>query len=110
MLVLGALPQIIKSAPFIHLAIKDKEIQLSVIHAGQHYGMIKIFFKEPNLPDPVANLNAGSSHAQQTAKNNDAPMKISSKTKSDLVIVPGDTNSTLVGALTAKKRQNTLIH
>jgi len=47
-LVLGARPQIIKSAPFIHLANKDKEVNLTIIHTGQHYDyeMTKIFFEE----------------------------------------------------------------
>ncbi|MDI6903867.1 MAG: UDP-N-acetylglucosamine 2-epimerase [Candidatus Bathyarchaeia archaeon] len=70
-LVLGARPQIVKSAPFIHLASKDKQIHLDIIHTGQHYDyeMTKIFFEELSLPDPIANLNVGSgTHAQQTAK------------------------------------------
>ncbi|RLI40470.1 hypothetical protein DRO59_09245 [Candidatus Bathyarchaeota archaeon] len=70
-LVLGARPQIIKSAPFIHLANKDEEVNLTIIHTGQHYDyeMTKIFFQELNVPDPIANLNVGSgTHAQQTAK------------------------------------------
>ncbi|MGQ9642212.1 MAG: UDP-N-acetylglucosamine 2-epimerase, partial [Candidatus Bathycorpusculaceae bacterium] len=70
-LIVGARPQIIKSAPFIHLTSKDTQIHFEIIHTGQHYDyeMTKIFFEELRLPDPLANLNVGSgTHAQQTAK------------------------------------------
>ncbi len=106
MLVLGARPQIIKSAPFIHLATRDKQIHLDVVHTGQHYDyeMTKIFFEELGLLDPMVNLNVGSgSHAQQTARIMTRLEKILRKQKPELVIVPGDTNSTLAGALTAAK-------
>ena len=112
-LVLGARPQIIKSAPFIHLASKDKQIHLDIVHTGQHYDyeMTKIFFEELNLPDPVANLNVGSgTHAQQTAKIMLRLEKLLQKQKPDLVIVPGDTNSTLAGALTAAKLHIPVAH
>jgi len=115
-LVLGARPQIIKSAPFIHLANKDKEVNLTIIHTGQHYDyeMTKIFFEELSLPDPIANLNVGSgTHAQQTAKTMLRLEKILQKQKPTLVtlvIVPGDTNSTLAGALTAAKLHIPVAH
>ncbi|MEM3700271.1 MAG: UDP-N-acetylglucosamine 2-epimerase (non-hydrolyzing) [Candidatus Bathyarchaeia archaeon] len=112
-LVLGARPQIIKSAPFIHLASKDEQTSLSVIHTGQHYDyeMTKIFFEELNLPDPIVNLNVGSgTHAQQTAKIMLRLERILQKQKPDLVIVPGDTNSTLAGALTAAKLHIPVAH
>jgi UDP-N-acetylglucosamine 2-epimerase (non-hydrolysing) len=105
-LILGARPQIIKSAPFIHLASKDKEIRLSVIHTGQHYDyeMTKIFFEELNLPNPISNLNVGSgTHAKQTAKIMTRLEEVLQKQKPELVVVPGDTNSTIAGALTATK-------
>lgn len=113
MMVLGARPQIIKSAPFIHLANKDKQINLAIVHTGQHYDyeMTKIFFEELSLPDPIANLNVGSgTHAQQTAKIMLRLEKILQKQKPDLVIVPGDTNSTLAGALTAAKLHIPVAH
>ncbi|MEM3830194.1 MAG: UDP-N-acetylglucosamine 2-epimerase (non-hydrolyzing) [Conexivisphaerales archaeon] len=112
-IILGTRPQIIKSAPFIHLVSKDKQIRLSVIHTGQHYDyeMTKIFFEELNLPDPVANLNVGSgTHAQQTAKIMLRLENVLQKEKPDLVIVPGDTNSTLAGALTAAKLHISAAH
>jgi len=112
-LVLGARPQIIKSAPFIHLAGKDKEINLEIVHTGQHYDyeMTKIFFEELHIPDPIANLNVGSgTHAQQTAKIMLRLERILQEQKPDLVIVPGDTNSTLAGALTAAKLHIPVAH
>ena len=112
-LILGARPQIIKSAPFIHLASKDKQIRLHIIHTGQHYDyeMTKIFFAELDLPDPIANLNVGSgTHAQQTSKIMTRLERILQKQNPDLVIVPGDTNSTLAGALTAAKLHIPVAH
>jgi UDP-N-acetylglucosamine 2-epimerase (non-hydrolysing) len=112
-LILGARPQIIKSAPFIHLASKDKQVDLRIIHTGQHYDyeMTKIFFEEFNLPDPIVNLNVGSgTHAQQTARIMTRLEKILLKKKPELVVVPGDTNSTLAGALTAVKLNVPIAH
>ena len=112
-LVLGARPQIIKSAPLIHLASGDRQVLFSIIHTGQHYDyeMTKIFFEELSLPDPEVNLNVGSgTHAQQTAKIMLRLEKILQKQKPDLVIVPGDTNSTIAGALTAVKLHIPVAH
>jgi len=104
--VLGARPQIIKSAQLIHLASKDPEIHLEIVHTGQHYDyeLTKIFFEELNIPDPIANLEVGSgTHARQTAEIMIRLEKILIKQRPDLVLVPGDTNSTLAGALAASK-------
>ena len=112
-LVLGARPQIIKSAPLIHLASRDKQVHLEIIHTGQHYDyeMTKIFFEELQLPDPMLNLNVGSgTHAQQTAKIMTRLERVLMEQKPDLVIVPGDTNSTLAGALTAAKLNIPIAH
>jgi len=95
------------------LASKDKQIHLDIIHTGQHYDyeMTKVFFEELNLPDPLVNLNVGSgTHAQQTAKVMIRLEKILQKQKPELVIVPGDTNSTLAGALTAAKLHMPVAH
>jgi UDP-N-acetylglucosamine 2-epimerase (non-hydrolysing) len=112
-LVLGARPQIIKCTPFIRLAIKDPDVNLAIVHTGQHYDyeLTKVFFDDLKLPDPVANLNAGSgTHAQQTAKIMMRLEKILTEQKPDLVVVPGDTNSTLAGALTAAKLHVPVAH
>jgi UDP-N-acetylglucosamine 2-epimerase len=112
-LVLGTRPQIVKSSLLIHLASKDKKIALQIIHTGQHYDyeMTKIFFEELSLPDPDSNLGVGSgSHAEQTAKVMLLLEELWKKQRPDLVLVPGDTNSTLGGALTAAKLTIPLAH
>jgi UDP-N-acetylglucosamine 2-epimerase len=71
MLVLGARPQIIKSAPIIREVIKKSGIDLQIVHTGQHYDyeMSKIFFNELELPNPSVNLGVGSgTHAWQTGR------------------------------------------
>jgi len=112
-LVLGARPQIIKSAPLIHLATQNSEIHFDVVHTGQHYDyeMSRIFFEEFQLPDAVANLEVGSgTHAWQTAQIMIRLEKILKSKQPDLVVVPGDTNSTLAGALTAAKMHIPVAH
>jgi UDP-N-acetylglucosamine 2-epimerase len=112
-LILGARPQIIKSMLFISLSNEDKKVKLSIIHTGQHYNyeMTKVFFEEFSLPEPTINLEVGSgSHAQQTAKIMTRLEPFLQKQKPDLVVVPGDTNSTLAGALTAAKLNIPVAH
>ena len=112
-LVLGARPQIIKSALLIRLSNEDEHVRLSVIHTGQHYDyeMTKVFFEEFSLPDPTVNLHVGSdSHAQQTAKIMSRLEPVLLEHKPDLVLVPGDTNSTLAGAVTAAKLNIPVAH
>lgn len=112
-LILGARPQIIKSMPFIRLSNEDKQVKLSIIHTGQHYNyeMTKVFFEEFSLLEPTINLEVGSgSHAQQTAKMMARLEPFLQKQKPDLVVVPGDTNSTLAGALTAAKLNIPVAH
>jgi UDP-N-acetylglucosamine 2-epimerase len=112
-LILGARPQIIKSMPLIRLSSADEQVKLSVIHTGQHYDyeMTKVFFDEFSLPEPTVNLEVGSgSHAQQTAKIMSRLEPVLLEQKPDLVLVPGDTNSTLAGALTAAKLNIPVAH
>lgn len=112
-LILGARPQIIKSMPLIRLSNEDKQVKLFIIHTGQHYNyeMTKVFFEEFSLPEPTVNLEVGSgSHAQQTAKIMTRLEPFLQKQKPDLVVVPGDTNSTLAGALTAAKLDISVAH
>jgi len=107
-LVLGARPQIIKSAPIIQKARKEPEVQLEIVHTGQHYDyeMTKIFFEELSIPDPLVNLEVGSgTHAWQTAEIMIRLEKFLTEHTPDLVLVPGDTNTTIAGALTAAKLQ-----
>jgi UDP-N-acetylglucosamine 2-epimerase (non-hydrolysing) len=73
--------------------------------------MTKIFFEELSLPDPTANLDVGSgSHAQQTANMMLRLERILQEQKPDIVVVPGDTNSTLAGAITAAKLSIPVAH
>jgi UDP-N-acetylglucosamine 2-epimerase len=112
-LIVGTRPQIIKSSPFIHLASRDNEMRLAIVHTGQHYDyeLTKVFFEELSLPDPAVNLHVGSgSHAVQTAKMMVGTEKALLELEPDLVIVPGDTNSALAGALVASKLNIPLAH
>ena len=113
MLVVGARPQIIKSAPIIREAQRHNEIELQLIHTGQHYDfeMSKIFFDEMTLPEPLTNLGVGSgTHGWQTGNMMIELERAMTKHKPDLVMVPGDTNSTLAGALVAVKLHVPVAH
>jgi UDP-GlcNAc3NAcA epimerase len=113
--IIGARPQIIKSSAMSR-AIKNhfsNEIQEIIVHTGQHYdeNMSEIFFKEMGIPFPNYNLNVGSgSHGAQTAKMIEGLEEIYVKEKPDAVLVYGDTNSTIAGALAAVKIHIPVIH
>jgi len=105
-LVLGTRPQIIKSALLIHHLARSPDVEFVLIHTGQHhdYEMSSIFFKELSLPEPNYNLGVGGgSHGWQTAMMILRLEEVLSKERPDIVVVPGDTNSTLAGALAAVK-------
>lgn len=105
-LVIGTRPQIIKSAPIIHASKNFPELDFAIFHTGQHYDyeMSKVFFNEMNLPDPRDNLGIGSgTHAWQTGNMLMKLEETFQKYDPDVVLVPGDTNSTLAGALAAAK-------
>ena len=113
--VIGARPQIIKAAAIsrtIKNNFSDKIIEV-IIHTGQHYdeNMSQIFFEELEIPFPNFNLNVGSgSHGEQTAKMLEGLENIYVQEKPDAVIVYGDTNSTIAGALAASKIHIPVIH
>jgi len=111
--VVGARPNFIKIAPFAS-AIKNKKIfDFIIVHTGQHYDyeMSKFFFKELKIPVPDYNLNIGSApHAIQTGKIMMGLEPIFIKEKPDIVVVFGDVNSTLAGALTAAKLNIKICH
>lgn len=109
--ILGTRPEIIKLSPLIPLF--DKEFDHKIIHTGQHYSysMDRIFFEDLKLREPDHALNVGSgSHAQQTGKMLMGIEEVLLKEEPDLVVVQGDTNSTLAGALTASKMQIKVAH
>jgi len=114
LLVIGARPQFIKSAPIIkEIITKHGSIDLRIIHTGQHYDpeMSAIFFKELRIPQPCVNLHVGSgSHATQTALMMQRLEGELIRRRPDLVMVPGDTNTTLAGALAAAKLNIPVAH
>jgi len=104
-IILGTRPEIIKMSPVIRECIR-KKLNFSILHTNQHYSenLDKVFFKELNLPKPEYNLNVGSgTHAEQTAKILVGIERILLKEKPDIVLVLGDTNTVLAGALAAAK-------
>ena len=111
-LIAGARPNFMKIAPIIRainkhnaqLKQKSKRIEPFLIHTGQHYDyeMSQIFFEELKLPQPDIHLGIGSgTHAEQTGKTIIEVEKVLLQEKPDLVIVVGDVNATLAGALAA---------
>ena len=113
--IIGARPQIIKAAA-LSRAIKNKyskKIQEIIVHTGQHYdeNMSQVFFDELNIPHPHYNLNSGSgAHGKQTALMIVGIEDILVKEKPNCIVLYGDTNSTLAGAITASKMQIPVIH
>jgi UDP-N-acetylglucosamine 2-epimerase len=109
--VVGARPQFIKAAPVSRaLASSFREV---LVHTGQHYdyGMSDVFFEEMEMRPPDFHLGAGGgTHGEQTGKMLIELEKILSSLKPDCVLVYGDTNSTLAGALAAAKAQTPLAH
>lgn len=104
-IVIGTRPEIIKLSPIIR-QMKFLKLNYFVLHTGQHYSynMDRIFFKELDLPDPKYNLNVGSgSHGEQTGKMLIKIENVLKNEKPDIVLVQGDTNTTLAGALAATK-------
>jgi UDP-GlcNAc3NAcA epimerase len=113
--IIGARPQIIKAAA-LSRAIKNHfsdKITEIIVHTGQHYdaNMSQVFIEELGIPEPDYNLNVGStSHAKQTSEMIIGIEEILVTVNPDYLILYGDTNSTLAGAVAASKLHIPIIH
>ena len=113
--IIGARPQIIKAAA-ISRAIKNNfadKIQEIIVHTGQHYddNMSQVFFDELEIPKPNYNLKVGSSsQGKQTAKMIEGIEEVILKETPTCIVLYGDTNSTLAGAIAGSKLLVPIIH
>lgn len=104
-IVLGTRPEIIKLSPVIR-ECERLGLDYFVLHTGQHYSynMDRVFFEQLELPEAKYNLDVGSgTHAEQTSRMLIGIEKVLRKEKPDVVLVEGDTNTVLAGALAAVK-------
>ena len=111
--ILGARPQFVKAAVLSRVISKYHKVEEVIIHTGQHYdaNMSDIFFDEMEIPKPKYNLAInGLSHGAMTGQMLSKIEEVLLAEKPDLVVVYGDTNSTLAGALSAKKLHIKVAH
>lgn len=109
--VVGARPQFVKAFPLSRVLREHHEEVL--VHTGQHYDeeLSGVFFEELNIPEPDHNLGVGSAaHADQTAEMMTGLARLLKEESPDVVLVYGDTNSTLAGALVAAKESPEIAH
>lgn len=110
--IVGARPQFIKAALVSH-ELNKQGVNESIIHTGQHYddNMSDIFFREMNIPAPEYNLGIrGKTHGEMTGQMLIGIEELLMKNRPDLVLLYGDTNSTLAGALAARKLNIPIAH
>jgi len=111
--IVGARPNFMKIAPILRALDRYPDIDWKLVHTGQHYDsrMSQVFFEDLQLPVPDIFLGIGSgSHAEQTGKAMIALEAVMVEYQPDLVIVVGDVNSTLAGALAAAKLNIPVAH
>lgn len=111
--VIGARPQFIKAAVVSAEILKHKDIEEIIVHTGQHFDekMSDIFFDQLNIPKPKYKLNINQlSHGAMTGRMMEEIEKIILKENPDYLMVYGDTNSTLAGALGAAKLNVKVVH
>lgn len=111
--VIGARPQFIKASALSRVLGSCVDLQESIVHTGQHYDttMSSVFFRDLNIPEPRYNLGVGSSsHAKQTGEIMKLFEQICLRDKPNLVLIYGDTNSTIAAALVAAKLNIPIAH
>jgi len=111
--ILGARPQFIKAGSVSREIVKHTEIEEVIVHTGQHYdaNMSDVFFDEMQIPKPDYFLGiGGKSHGAMTGQMIEKIEEVCLKEKPDWVMVYGDTNSTLAGAIVASKLHIKLAH
>ena len=111
-IILGTRPEIIKMSPIIR-ELEKKSMDFFILHTGQHYSykMDRVFFEQLKLPEAKYNLDIASGlHGEQTGKMMAGIEKILLKEKPDAVLVQGDTNTVLAGALAAAKLNIKVAH
>ncbi len=118
--IIGARPQIIKAAAFSRAVAKwnvthniESQVQEVILHTGQHYddNMSAVFFRELGIPEPDINLHVGSgSHGTQTARMIEGIEQVLTESHFEGVVLYGDTNSTLAGAVAASKIHVPIFH
>lgn len=111
--IIGARPQFVKASSVSRAFKADKVIEEIIVHTGQHYdqNMSAVFFEEMEIPQPRYNLEVnGASHGAMTGRMLEKIENVLLEEKPKLVMVYGDTNSTLAGALAARKLNIPLAH
>lgn len=111
--IVGARPQFVKAAAVSRAFASHPEIEERIVHTGQHFdeNMSEIFFREMDIPDPHYRLAINNlSHGAMTGRMIEGIEKILQDEYPDMVLVYGDTNSTLAGALAAKKLHFKVAH
>jgi UDP-GlcNAc3NAcA epimerase len=111
--ILGARPQFVKAAVLSRVISNHQDLEEIIVHTGQHYdsNMSAVFFEEMQIPNPKYNLKVnGLGHGAMTGQMMEKIEEILLIEKPEAVVIYGDTNSTIAGALTAKKLHIKVIH
>lgn len=111
--IVGARPQFVKAAVISRAFLKYDEVEEIIVHTGQHYdhNMSDVFFEEMEIPRPKYNLQInGMDHGAMTGQMLEKIEEVIKVENPDWVLVYGDTNSTLAGALAAKKKHIKVAH
>src|SRR5918997_306310 len=111
--IVGARPQFIKAAPVSHALAAPGAIREILVHTGQHFdaSMSDVFFDELDIPPPAYNLEVNSlGHGAMTGRMLEKVEEVILVEKPDRVLIYGDTNSTMAGALAAAKLHVPVAH